>query len=140
MLLWKLHAHAYIVTSRTTIKLIVLERLVKLSELVSNPFVFVYTIKYVQFWCRRVSVQGYKFREKCLKFKNRNLGFRTIIYWIVQIFFSTVVWRRNGRSLYLRNTLGIGKLPKIRMCRIHIYLTSLFYFSFFISSHWDYYK
>ena len=29
--------------------LIVLERIVKLLELVSNPFVFVYTIRYVQF-------------------------------------------------------------------------------------------
>ena len=35
--------HAYIVTSRTAIKLFVLElRIVKLSELESNPFVFVY--------------------------------------------------------------------------------------------------
>ena len=33
-------------TSRTTIKLIVLKRIIKLSELVSNPFVFVYTIKF----------------------------------------------------------------------------------------------
>ena len=42
---------AYIVTctSRTTINLIVLERILKISEVVSNPFVFVYTIKYVQF-------------------------------------------------------------------------------------------
>ena len=42
---------AYIVTctSRTTINVIVLERILKISEVVSNPFVFVYTIKYVQF-------------------------------------------------------------------------------------------
>ena len=48
-LIIELHAHTHVVTSRTTINLIVLERIAKLSELLSDPFVFVYTIKYVQF-------------------------------------------------------------------------------------------
>ena len=46
---WKRHAHAYSVISRITKNKVILERIVKLLELVSNRFVFVYTIKYVQF-------------------------------------------------------------------------------------------
>ena len=54
-----IHAHAYIVTSRTTINLIVLERIVKLLELVSNAFVFVYAIKYVQYISNTASDEDY---------------------------------------------------------------------------------
>ena len=37
----------------------IMERIVKLLELVSNPFVFIYTIKYVQFNSIQFNVQRF---------------------------------------------------------------------------------